>query len=212
MKFHNDIFDRISVEKKERILSVATEEFSKLGFSGTNVNIIADKLKLSVGSLYKYFDTKENFFLTVVSTGVSTLESTLDEVLASPLGFFEKIESLLRIIQTHSREHPQIVNLYNELTTEGNVKLADKLSHQLETISAKCYRTLIEQAVEEGVVDDSIHPTIFAFALDNLFLTLQFSYASEYYRNRMKIYIGEDCDNDDLLIEQYMKFIRKAFK
>ncbi|MBB6479139.1 TetR/AcrR family transcriptional regulator [Spirochaeta isovalerica] len=211
MKFHNDIFDRISIDKKERILNVATEEFSRYGYSGTNVNVIAEKLEVSVGSLYKYFTTKENIFLTVINRSVEVLESTLDDVMNSGLEFFEKIEKILRIIQEHSKENPQIINLYNELTTEGNTALADKLSHQLETVSARCYRDLIKRAVAEGSIDPSIHPGMFAFCLDNLFLTLQFSYASEYYRNRMKIYIGDDWENDEMLVDQIMKFIRKAF-
>lgn len=212
MKFHNDIFDRISAEKKMRILKVATEEFSKNGFSGTNVNIIAEKLELSVGSLYKYFDTKENFFLTVVNNCVSMLEQVLDDVLNRQISFFDKIEEILKIIQKHSRENPQVINLYNELTTEGNIKLAEKLSHQLETISADCYRTLIDQAIEAEIIDNTINSRIFAFCLDNLFLTLQFSYASEYYRNRMKIYIGDLSLDDDLMISEIMRFIRKALQ
>ena len=212
MKFHNDIFDRISAEKKERILKVATEEFSKNGFSGTNVNIIAEKLELSVGSLYKYFDTKENFFLTVVNNCVAMLEQVLDDVLNRQISFFDKIEEILRIIQKHSRENPQVINLYNELTTEGNIKMAEKLSHQLETVSADCYRTLIDQAIEANIVDNTINSRIFAFCLDNLFLTLQFSYASEYYRNRMKIYIGDFSLDDDLMISEIMRFIRKALQ
>lgn len=211
MKFHNDIFDRISPEKKKKIIRVATEEFARNGYSGTNVNVIAGKLNLSIGSLYKYFDTKENFFLTVVNDSVSFLEKTLDEILGSASGFFDKIERILRVIQKHSRDNPQIINLYNELTTEGNTKLADKLSHQLETVSAECYRNLIEKGIREGEIGKNVHSGVFAFCLDNLFLTLQFSYASEYYRNRMKIYIGSDWENDEILIEQMMIFIRDAF-
>ncbi|MBN2657096.1 MAG: TetR/AcrR family transcriptional regulator [Spirochaetales bacterium] len=211
MKFHNDLFDRISDEKKERILDVATAEFSRLGYSGTNVNVIAEKLDVSVGSLYKYFNTKENIFLTVINRSVEVLEKTLNDVMGSESGFFNKIERILRIIQIHSRDNPQVINLYNELTTEGNIALAERLSHQLETISARSYRQLIDEAIILGSIDTSIHSGIFAFCLDNLFLTLQFSYASEYYRNRMKIYIGGDWDNDELLIIQMMKFIRKAF-
>lgn len=211
MKFHNDVFDRISPEKKERILDVATGEFSRCGYSGANVNVIADKLDVSVGSLYKYFTSKENIFLTVINRSVQVLKETLDQIMNSPLGFFEKIEQVLKIVQIHSRENPQVINLYNELTTEGNTSLANKLSHQLETVSADCYRKLIEEAQEKGEIDQTINARIFAFSLDNLFLTLQFSYATEYYKNRMKIYIGENFEDDEAILEQTMKFIRKAF-
>ena len=41
-------------------------------------------------------------------------------------GFFDKVEQLIRIIQKHSRENPDIVHLYNEMTTQGNSELAAK--------------------------------------------------------------------------------------
>ena len=52
-------FLNIPPEKREKILAVAVNEFAYNGFENANINVIAKKAEVSVGSLYKYFDTKK---------------------------------------------------------------------------------------------------------------------------------------------------------
>ncbi|PJZ69753.1 AcrR family transcriptional regulator [Leptospira perolatii] len=210
-KYYQEPFERISEEKQNRILSVAIAEFANKGFNNANTNTIATKAGISVGSLYKYFQTKEEFFLAAVNHGIGQLEKTLAFVLLEENDLFGKIESILRIIQRHSRENQDIIRLYNEMTSEGNSELIRKLSSELESVSAQFYTQLIAEAKKEKVVSSDINERLFAFCLDNIFMTLQFSYASEYYRERMKIYVGSDAfERDEEVISELMKFIRRA--
>ena len=55
--YHKSTFDNIPEEKRSKILSVAVNEFATQGFENANINTIAKKAEVSVGSLYKYFDT-----------------------------------------------------------------------------------------------------------------------------------------------------------
>jgi AcrR family transcriptional regulator len=210
-KYHKDIFDRIAPEKREKILSVAVKEFANKGFNSTNINTIVEKAGVSVGSLYKYFDTKEDLFLTVVSLGVEMLESTLTEIISSDIDFFQKIEKLIRIIQQHSREDSDIIKLYNEMTSEGNSEFVKRLSYQMESVSAECYTSLVAQAQSSGVVTSDAEARFLAYCIDNIFLILQFSYGTEYYRERMKVYLGDDIfENDEALVKNIMKFLKKG--
>jgi len=53
---------------------------------------------------------------------------------------------------------------------------------------------------------------MFAFFFDNLLMMLQFSYCCEYYRERFKIYCGEDAVFDDeRVVTQMLKFVESAF-
>ncbi len=211
-KYFNDSFDRISEEKRNRILSIAVSEFANRGFTSANTNTIAQKAGISVGSLYKYFETKEDFFLTAVHHGVSQLEKALESVVLEKVDFFGKIEKILRIIQIHSRENQDIIRLYNEMTSESNSELINRLSSELESISAKCYTQIIDLAKEEGIISAESNSSIYAFLLDNIFMSLQFSYATEYYKERMKIYLGADIfERDEEVIAGVMQFIRRAF-
>jgi TetR/AcrR family transcriptional regulator len=211
--YHKEIFDRISQKRRNKIINVAVHEFAHKGFDNANINEIASAAGISVGSIYKYFDTKEDLFLTCVHFGVETLEAVLNEVIASPGDLFLKTEKIVRIIQTHSRDQKNLIILYNEMTSESNAKLTWKLAAEMEAISARVYTSLIRQAQEAGKVKKDISPELFAFFLDNLFMMLQFSYACGYYRERFKIYAGEDIfKQDDFVVEQFMKFFRAALE
>lgn len=98
------------------------------------------------------------------------------------------------------------------MTSESNSELINRLSSELESISAKCYTQIIDLAKEEGIIPVDTNSSIHAFLLDNIFMSLQFSYATEYYKERMKIYLGEDVfERDEDVIIGVMQFIRRAF-
>jgi len=210
--YFTESFSKISEEKRQKILNVAIEEFSEHGFGSANINNIAKKAGVSVGSLYKYFDNKEHLFLTVIHHGVEILKNVLQEIMKSDEKLENRIEKIIRAIQLHSRNNVPLTKLYNEMTTESQSGIVWKIASDMENATAGLYASLIEEAQKAGEIRPDVNPALFAFYLDNLFLMLQFSYACEYYKERMKIYVGEDIsDNDELVVEQLMKFIRGAF-
>ena len=75
-------------KRRNKIINVAVHEFAHKGFDNANINKIASAAGISVGSIYKYFDTKEDLFLTCVHFGVETLEAVANEVIASPGDLF----------------------------------------------------------------------------------------------------------------------------
>jgi len=214
MKFDyfTEAFGKIPEEKRQKILNVAITEFSEHGFDSANINSIAQKAGISVGSIYKYFANKEALFLTVIHFGVEKLKSVLEEIMQSDEGLESRIEKIIRAIQLHSRNNVQLTRLYNEMTTESRSTLVWKIASDMENATAGLYASFIKDAKKAGEVRPDVDPSLFAFFLDNLFLLLQFSYACEYYKERMKIYVSDDVfDNDELVVEQLMKFIRGAF-
>ena len=52
--------------RRERILTAAAEEFAGRGYEAASVNRIIAAAGISKGSLYYYFDDKEDLFITVV--------------------------------------------------------------------------------------------------------------------------------------------------
>lgn len=209
--FHNSIFDRISDEKRKRIIDAAIQEFAEKGFSSANINVIAEKAEISIGSMYKYFKSKEDLYLTVVNLGLRYLETALIPIVESRCSLEEKLAMIVEAIFDSASEFDAMNRLYNRFTTESNSELAGKLARSLETITATAYAGLLEQAKKERVIDSGIHERVFAFCMDNIFLVLQFSMSSEYYRDRMRIYLGDDIAGDrELLKEQILLFLKNA--
>jgi len=210
-RFYKDTFDKISDEKRDRILDAAITEFSKKGFNAANINVIAKNADISIGSMYNYFASKEDLYLTLIDYGYQLLESVISRIDLSEGNIFDKFEKLLRAAQEYSRNYPEINQIYLDISTEGLSHLSEKLSRKMESISAIYYRNLIDQAKQEGLASADTDSYIASFCIDNIIMMLQFSYASQYYKERMRIFAGAKCDDDDnALIEGIMKFIRKA--
>jgi AcrR family transcriptional regulator len=207
-----ELFERISEEKRNRILQAAISEFANCGYEKANTNIIAKKAGISVGSLFQYFKNKEELFLATIKYGATVLKVTLEDILQGEEDIIVKVEKVLRAIQKHSRENADLIKLYNEIGTQSNYELVQKTVEDIELITAKLYSSLIEKLQKEGEARLDCDPKMFAFLLDNLFMMLQFSYSCEYYRERFKLYLSEDILNqDDYVVEHTLKFIKAAF-
>jgi AcrR family transcriptional regulator len=204
-------FDRLPEEKQERILGAAAKEFAAMGFTAANINIMAKRAGISIGSMYNYFSSKEDLFLTVNDQGYEVIAEVVNTVAAQEGDIFHKIETLIRAVQKYARLHTELNQIYLDITSQGLSHLSSKLSNQLETITAGLYHRLIKEAQDQGIVSSAIDPFMGAFCIDNLIVMLQYAYASDYFAQRLKIFAGKDAlDNDEKMVQGIMLFIRKA--
>jgi AcrR family transcriptional regulator len=211
-RFYKEMFDKISPEKKQRILNAAIAEFAEKGFNAANINHIAKNAGISIGSMYNYFSSKEDLYLTLIDYGYQLLESVISRIDLSEGSIFDKLEKLLRAAQEYSRMYPEITHIYIDISTEGLSHLSERLSRKMETISAIYYRSLIDAAKQDGLVLSDVDSKIAAFCIDNIIMMVQFSYASKYYAERLKIFTGITSldENQEDLIAGIMQFLRRA--
>ena len=211
--YYKPTFMNITQEKREKILSVAVGEFAHNGFDNANINTIAKKAGVSVGSLYKYFDTKTDLFLTSVHYGITSLEVIVDGIVNSQDDVMLKLEKLIRVAIEFSRRNKVLIKLYNEFTSESNSELAKKIAADMESITSQAYKQAIIEGQVAGEIRTDIDPGMAAFLVDNLLMNIQFSYACDYYSERYKIYAGEDIFlKDEFAIENILRFIKAALK
>ena len=206
-KHHKDAFDRISEERRERILEVGTEEFSSKGYENANINVIAKNAGISIGLMYKYFATKEDLFITCIQRGMRILSQVIEEIMASDDKLLVKAEKLIRATCVHSKRNANYIRLYNEIASEKDSERTQMLVREIES------ETAIAQALAKGDVRPDLDPRLFAFFLDNLLMSLQFSYTCDYYKERFKFYTGVDVEemDEERVIGQLLKFVESAF-
>lgn len=212
-KRYKEAFERASDERREKILEVGIEEFSSKGYENANINIIAKNAGISVGLMYKYFSTKEDLFITCIQRGMSILDTILEDIMNSDDKLLKKAENVIRATCKHSKKNANYIKLYNEITSGKNPDLVNTLVNEIEIVTSKRYISSIAQAFAKGDVRDDLDPRLFAFFLDNLLTSLQFSFTCEYYRKRFEIYTGVDVENmdEEQIVSQLLKFIESAF-
>ena len=210
---HKPTFDNISEEKRQRIIQAATGEFAQKGFENANMNTIAKKADVSVGSLYKYFENKQDLFLTIIQYSIKSMEELLTVLAVSEEDILVKVERIIREIQRSSKESATLLKLYNAMTAENNPRFASQFAYEMEALTASIYRKAIEEGQKNGDIRADIDAPFAAFLLDDIFMTLQFSYACDYYKERFRIYAGNNItDRDDFVVEQCLKFVKSALK
>ncbi|MCI6354101.1 TetR/AcrR family transcriptional regulator [Eubacterium coprostanoligenes] len=212
-KRYKEAFERATDERKEKILEVGIKEFASKGYEKANINIIAKKAGISIGLMYKYFSTKEDLFITCIQRGMSILDDAIDEILQSDDKLIVKAEKLIRTTCQLSQRDANYVKLYNEITSERDSEKAMEFAKAIEGETSKKYVKCITDALAKGDVRQDMDPRLFAFFLDNLLTSLQFSFTCDYYRNRLEIYTGVNVAelSEDQIVRQLLKFIESAF-
>lgn len=203
---------KLEESKLIEILEAGISEFSQYGIEKTNINIVAKKAGVSVGVLYKYFKSKDDFFMACLKHSLAVLSKVIDEALQGEQKILARAEKLIRAVQKNAREHENYNAMYHEITSGSFKKHSAVLAKEIESISAKVYAEFLLQAQKEGEIRSDADPRLFAFFFDSLLITLQFSYSCDYYRERFLIYCGEDIlDNDEKVVKELLKFLESAF-
>lgn len=214
-KYCKQTFENLPEEKRARILTSATKEFAMHGFDDANIVSIAKKAEVSVGSLYKYFNSKRDLFLTVIDFGINLLTAVLESIAVSDKDLLFKVEKIIREIQRFSRENSTLINLYNHMTVENDPLSAKTFVSEMESVTSKIYRTAIEEGKKSGEVRSDIDSAYAAFMLDNIFMSLQFAYSCNYYRERFNVYVRQgitEPDHDNFIVAETLKFIKSALR
>ena len=86
-------------------------EFAARGFEGTSLNQLLDRLGMSKGSFYYYFDNKEDLFTTVVDHAWSTLlpVEKLELGVLDASTFWPTLQSLMREARARVHANPWLV-------------------------------------------------------------------------------------------------------
>lgn len=198
-------FLNLPATKQARIMAAAVAEFAREGFEHANTNRIAQAAEISVGALFKYFDTKDELFLHVVEQGSGQIEQRVEALIQTPGTLSEKLEALLWAVVETSRSEREHVQLYHEITAIGNRELAHDLALQLEGFTSRAYTELVRQAQADGEVREDLDPGIAAWLFDNVLMQFQYSLACTYHANRLSQY-APDLD-DDTLVRQTHAFL-----
>jgi AcrR family transcriptional regulator len=122
--------------RRREILSAAVKVFGKKGFAATCVGDIAEAAKIAKGTVYLYFDSKEEIYATAVQRAVAQLHELAAERIESVSGvrarlcvaisvrmeFWSEQRSLYRLLLTVGRE-PRHRRQTHEVMRSGQASL-----------------------------------------------------------------------------------------
>jgi len=137
--------------RREQILEAAKEVFWEKGFLNATTEEIAQRAELAVGTLYLYFQSKEELYVSLLFESVDIFRQELERIQAFPVAPDEKLRMLWDFLYTYYQEYPAYYRILSFLHNEG---LREAVSPEvIEEINRRTGRnfSLAARIVQEGM-------------------------------------------------------------
>jgi TetR/AcrR family fatty acid metabolism transcriptional regulator len=147
--------------KRERILRAAVEVFARNGYFNAKVTDIAKGAGVADGTIYLYFDGKEDLLVTIFREYARNYLHELEKRLAG----VNRAEERIRITITHhletlGRDRPLAV--VSQVELRHSLKFMSLLSQQEVADYLNMLRKVVEHGQAEGVFRRNLHPQLAA--------------------------------------------------
>ena len=166
-----------SVTRKEEILDAATMLFAEHGYADTDTQLLADKLQVGKGTLYRYFQSKRELFLAAVDRGMRRLCEHIDRSIAEIDDPPERIAQVVRLYLGFFAEHPELA----ELLIQERAQFKDRKKptyFEYREANRERLRSLYRSYIAEGQIRDMPVDRILDVLGDLLYGTMFTNYFS----------------------------------
>lgn len=151
-------------DKRERILEAAIAVFAEKGFAQTKVSEIARVAGVADGTIYLYFDNKDDLLIKAYEASMDRILESLHKVLNETNGTGEKIE---RFIQHHLETVGNDKQLAKVITVE--LRTSPKFMVEYKNTKFNEYLRMLSDMIatgqSENVLRRDIDPALAARAL-----------------------------------------------
>ncbi len=97
---------------RRRIMREAASEFARLGFDQANINVIAEQAGIGKGTIYLYFESKRDLFLSMLRSIAQEQMAIIREALAAEGTIRQRLERLFRAFARLAEEESDSFNVY----------------------------------------------------------------------------------------------------
>lgn len=98
--------------RQEEILDAAARLFAQQGFADADLQILADRLNVGKGTIYRYFPSKETLFLATVERSLKLMREYIAERVDHLPDPLDKIRHGIRSFFRFFAENPHFVELF----------------------------------------------------------------------------------------------------
>ena len=150
--------------KRERILRAAVDVFARNGYFNAKVSEIAKAAGVADGTIYLYFDGKEDLLVTIFREHTRNYLQSLERELAN----VRQPEDRIRVAIRHHLEtlgRDRALAVVSQVELRHSLKFMSLLSQQEVADYLNIIRKIIESGQQEGVFRRTVHPQLVAKAV-----------------------------------------------
>jgi AcrR family transcriptional regulator len=149
---------------RARILGAATERFAAFGYRRTGIAEIARDAGIAAGTVYRYFENKEEVFRAVMRDGLERWLDTARRVLAAPGTAVERLVRLGQASVDFNRKNALVNSVYRR---DGEIifaPLLEELHEELVRENVAMMAAVVRDGIREGTFR-AVDPERAAFVL-----------------------------------------------
>ncbi len=141
-------------QRRGQILDAAREVLFHEGMAGTSMNRIAGAAEVSVGTIYVYFQNKEELFAALQEEGLDILDDMVRRAADEGEGPAEKLRLIALAYLRFSRDHQKYFDVYNFFLTAPEVTFPDPLKRRIDTYGERIL-SHVEGVIRQITAGDS---------------------------------------------------------
>ncbi|MEW6719065.1 MAG: TetR/AcrR family transcriptional regulator [Thermodesulfobacteriota bacterium] len=104
--------EREKLAQREEILAAALDLFSEKGYPNVSMQEISEKAEFAIGTLYKFFRSKEELYRALLREKATRFHDALAETIAAGSGEIEKLRNFVRVKGELFRAHAAMIRIY----------------------------------------------------------------------------------------------------
>jgi AcrR family transcriptional regulator len=209
-------FQHLPATKRDRFTAAALDEFARHDYRTASVSRIVEAVGIAKGSVYQYFEGKQDLYLYLVTLAAERKFGFIDGAVPAEVGgFFERFRLTVFHGARFDFTHPRLAGLLYKATYEPSGPEIRAVSAQLKTASYQYLRGLVDAGIEAGDLRADLDVEFAVFALYQITISLR-DYLSEHFAFSFEDAVrrggGSPVSDDDLMavLDAFVDLLRRG--
>lgn len=149
-------FLNLPAEKREKLMNKFYDEFSKNSYREASISKIVADLKIAKGSIYKYFENKQDLYFYLIECAAQTKLKQIGRQLSEN----SYDDMLWAIIETGSEfdiNNPVLTRFLNRVLTDSHEEFDRDIKGEIRDKSYTYILGVVQQGIENGSIRTDIN-------------------------------------------------------
>jgi len=153
-------FLKLDLEKRQRILKAAYEEFAEQGYEHASTNRIVKKAGIGKGMLFYYFNSKQELFNFLFNNGIDfIIREYIEKLDENESDFIEKYRHASQIKLKLYQENPHIFDFFATFYIKEDIELSKEMKAKLENLKNLGFSKMFS-SIDKSLFRDDLEPEL----------------------------------------------------
>ena len=171
-------------KKRERMLEVAAELFSKKNYHEVMMDDVARLTDVAKGTVYNYFSSKEELYFTIMSSKLNNLNSSLKNKIASEASVIDSLHTYIIHLYMFMMKYQNFFLIYQKEYMNAQNEFCDELRSMSDEL-----KSILGNIIYKGKREDQFREMEDSFAvklvLGSVFGTVQRGIENKYISDKL---------------------------